>query len=141
MAKLKKFAVEHNVAVHLVAHQNTPMVQKDEDYPKPNLYKIKGGGTFADKADNVVIVWRPHRNTDQRNTLVKFISQKIKKQKLTGIPGEADIFYNFKQNRYDQHNGNPFDWYKPEQQELYDEKETSWEDIHSSFMKETEVPF
>jgi len=135
MAKLKKFAVDHNVGVHLVAHQNTPLVQKEEDYPQPNLYKIKGGGTFADKADNVVIIWRPHRNTDQKNTLVKFISQKIKKQKLTGIPGEADLHYNVKQNRYDQHNGNPFDWYEPEQYEI-EEEEDIFDNIEKNFVDE-----
>ncbi len=100
MSKLKRFAVKHNVAVHLVAHQITPQFKAGENYPQPNAYKIKGGGTFADKADNVVIVWREHRNTDQSNTEVKFISQKIKKQKLTGTPGEALIDFDRRKNRY-----------------------------------------
>lgn len=100
MAKLKKFAVDHMVCVHLVAHQVTPFVTTNENYPKPNIYKIKGGGTFGDKADNVVIVWREFRNTDPKNTEVRFISQKIKKQKLTGIPGEAFVNYDRRTNRY-----------------------------------------
>jgi len=98
MAKLKKFAVDHQVCVHLVAHQITPKVINNQDYPMPNLYSVKGGGTFSDKADNVVSVWRPHRNTDQRDKLVKFISQKIKKQKLTGKPGECQLFFDSKKN-------------------------------------------
>lgn len=100
MAKLKKFAIDHMVSVNLVAHQNTPFVQKGENYPPPNLYKIKGGGTFADKADNIIAVWRENRNTDHKCTLVKIISQKIKKQKLTGVPGDCTLQFDRNKNRY-----------------------------------------
>lgn len=100
MSELKRFAVKHMVSVNLVAHQVTPSFIKGENYPEPNLYKIKGGGTFADKADNVLAVWRENRNTDKFDTGVAFISQKIKKQKLTGIPGRADLTYDRNQNRY-----------------------------------------
>jgi len=115
MAKLKKFAVDHMVAVHLVAHQSTPLVHSGENYPMPNIYKIKGGGTFGDKADNVLVVWREFRNTDQSNTAVKFISQKIKKQKLTGIPGEAVINYDRRTNRYLINDASPFEATNTEQ--------------------------
>ena len=68
-------------------HQTTPRREKKEqNYPKPNLYNIKGGGTFADSADNVLTVWRPYRGEDPLSTKVSFISEKIKKQKLVGIP-------------------------------------------------------
>jgi twinkle protein len=105
MSELKRFAVKHMVSVNLVAHQVTPSFIKGENYPEPNLYKIKGGGTFADKADNVLAVWRENRNTDKFDTRVVFISQKIKKQKLTGIPGRADLTYDRNQNRYFEMNG------------------------------------
>ena len=100
MSKLKKFAVQHEVEVHLVAHQVTPKFEVGKNYPEPNIYLIKGGGTFADKADNVCAVWRENRNTDIRDTAVKFISQKIKKQKLTGIPGSVSLTYDRHANRY-----------------------------------------
>lgn len=100
MSKLKKFAIDHMISVNLVAHQSTPPVQKNENYPEPNLFRIKGGGTFADKADNVLAVWRENRNTNKACTLVKFISQKIKKQKLTGIPGDAQINFDRNRNQY-----------------------------------------
>jgi len=115
MAKIKKFGVDHDVCVHLVAHQTTPLINKNENYPMPNIYRIKGGGTFGDKADNVNIVWREYRNTDQTNTEVKFISQKIKKQKLTGIPGTAIINYDRKSNRYLYNGISPFNNNKLEQ--------------------------
>lgn len=103
MAKLKRFAVENEITIHLVAHQNTAK-PNDKDggrYYKPNLNNIKGGGTFADKADNVLFVWRPNRALDFRCTKVVFGSQKIKKQKLVARPMDIDnIDFDFKTNRY-----------------------------------------
>jgi len=103
MATLKRFAVENNISIHLVAHQNTAR-PNDKDggrYHKPNLNNIKGGGTFADKADNVLFIWRPNRALDFRCTQVVFGSQKIKKQKLVARPCEVDnISFEFKANRY-----------------------------------------
>ena len=101
MATLKRFALKHNVCMILVAHQKTPIVNKGENYPQPNLYNVKGGGTFGDKTDNCISIWRENRNTDFKCTLVKFISQKIKKQKLTGIPGITTLRFNRMKNRYE----------------------------------------
>lgn len=103
MAKLKRFAIENDITIHLVAHQTTARPNdKDEGrYFKPNLNNIKGGGTFADKADNVLFVWRPNRALDFRCTNVVFGSQKIKKQKLVARPMDIDgIDFDFKSNRY-----------------------------------------
>lgn len=108
MSELKRFAVDNKISVNLVAHQVTP--QKDESgrYYKPDVNRIKGGGTFSDKADNVMFVWRPHRALDFSNTSVTFGSQKIKKQKLVGIPQEIEnINFNIKEQRY------YFDGYSP----------------------------
>jgi len=115
MAKLKRFAIINDVAVHLVCHQVTPVFINGQDYPKPNAYKIKGGGTFADKADNVCCVWRPFRCTDQFNPAVAFSSDKIKKQRLVGRPGEKLFHYEFLSNRYFINNKNPFENVKVEQ--------------------------
>ena len=100
MSTLKAFAVKHDVELHLVAHQVTPTFKPDTNYPEPNIYTIKGGGTFADKADNVLIIWRENRNTNPSDTLVAFISKKIKKQKLTGLPGRCDFNFDRRRNRY-----------------------------------------
>lgn len=103
MSQLKRLAVEEDLSIHLVAHQTTPRKNKEDDgrYFKPDLNNIKGGGTFADKADNVLFVWRPQRALDFRDTSVILASQKIKKQKLVARPCELDeIEFDFKQNRY-----------------------------------------
>ena len=102
MASLKSFAVKHDVCINLVAHQVTPIVERDKNYPKPNLYKVKGGGTFADKTDNLLFVWRQNRNTNKRDTSVIVGSDKIKKQMLVGIPGEIELEFNPVTNRYNE---------------------------------------
>lgn len=100
MTKLKKFSIDNDICLGLVAHQTTPQFMGKENYPQPDIYKIKGGGTFADKADNVMSVWRPYRKSDYSDKTVKIILGKIKKQKLVGIPGEIDVYYDVISNRY-----------------------------------------
>jgi hypothetical protein len=81
-------------------HQTTPRKEKDGNYPPPSLYQIKGGGTFADSTDNSISVWRPNRATDPNDTTVIIRTDKIKKQKLVGVPFEITIDFNRKRNRY-----------------------------------------
>jgi twinkle protein len=109
MSELKRFALDYNISINLVAHQVTPIKDNDGRYIKPDVNKIKGGGTFADKADNVMFVWRPDRALDYSSTLVTFGSQKIKKQKLVGIPQEInDISFSVKEQRYYFNGKTPF---------------------------------
>jgi len=100
MSNLKKQSIKLDIAIHLVAHQLTPFFNGKEDYPQPDQYKIKGGGTFSDKADNVVVVWRPFRKSNPSDTTVRIIVTKIKKQKLVGLPGEFDLHYSRAKNQY-----------------------------------------
>jgi twinkle protein len=101
MSELKRFALDNNISVHLVAHQVTPQKNEDGRYPKPDINRIKGGGTFADKADNVMFVWRPNRAINFSDPFVIFGSQKIKKQKLVGIPQEVEgIEFKTREQRY-----------------------------------------
>jgi twinkle protein len=109
MSELKRFAIDYDISINLVAHQVTPMKTEDGRYYKPDVNKIKGGGTFADKADNVMFVWRPNRALDYSDTSVIFGSQKIKKQKLVGIPQEiTGINFNIKEQRYYFNGFSPF---------------------------------
>lgn len=94
------FTRKNNVSYHIVMHQNTPKKDPNGNYPAPSLYSIKGGGTFADSTDNSISVWRPKRGTDPNDTTVIIKSDKIKKQKLVGIPSEVEMNFNRKRNRY-----------------------------------------
>lgn len=102
MTKLKRFAVTRKLCVVLIAHQNPPdkRATNGKDYPQPDIYRIKNGGTFADKADNVIWVHQPFRWSDPTHPLVNFGSGKIKKKKLVGATGFCDLIYDWMSNRY-----------------------------------------
>lgn len=107
MNTLGDFTRMNNLCAFLVMHQLTPKKNEgDKLYPKPSMYSIKSGGTFADTADNVLIVQRPYYAKDKINPMVIFGSDKIKKQKLVGVPQEIEIQFNPKTNRYTDMNAN-----------------------------------
>jgi twinkle protein len=102
MGELIKFTQKRRLATLLVAHQNKPEKKlPDGNYPEPEPYNTKGGGTFFDKTHNYLTVWRPYRNTDRNNPLVTVTSKKIKMKKLVANVGSADIQFNWKTNRYE----------------------------------------
>jgi len=95
------FCRQTNTSFHLVMHQTTPLIDSEtKKYPEPSMYRVKGGGSWADGFDNVLSIWRPHYAKDKFDTEVMFSSQKIKKQKLVGIPQRVSISFNRKSNRY-----------------------------------------
>lgn len=105
LRKLKRFTAEHSLATTLIAHQRTPEREKDKgetvyDYPKPDIYRVRGGGIFGDKLDNVLSYWRPYRRTDPSDPTVIIESHKIKNKKLTGAIGDAKFYYDWRFNRY-----------------------------------------
>lgn len=109
MAELKRFAIDNNVSVHLVAHQITPRRDDTGRYPKPDVNYVKGGSEFANKCDNLLYIWRPNRAIDFSDKSVIFGSQKIKKQKLVGYPQDVkNIQFNIKEQRYYFNNKTPF---------------------------------
>jgi len=114
MTQLKRFSVENEVSVNLVAHQLTARKNEKDGgrYFRPELNNVKGGGTFADKADNVMYIWRPNRALDFKDPEVIFGSQKIKKQKLVGIPQNVDcITFNIRDQRYYFNGVSPFTYF------------------------------
>jgi twinkle protein len=95
------FARQTNTSFHLVMHQVTPTLDKDtKKYPEPSMYRIKGGGSYSDGFDNVLAVWRSNYASDKFDSEVQFSSQKIKKQKLVGIPQRLQMSFDRKTNRY-----------------------------------------
>jgi twinkle protein len=131
MTALKLAAIKLNISVTLVAHQVTPEYpdKSTENYRRPLMYKIKGGGTFPDKADNVLSFWRPffisqnpellskaqpkffnlfridceNMTKDDARSLQRFAtlsSDKIKKQKLVAQRGTAFLLFNTTTGRY-----------------------------------------
>lgn len=146
MAQLKRFAIDYDLSVNLVAHQNTPKKNESDGgrFFKPFLTNIKGGGTFADKADNVLIVWRPNRAIDFKDTEVVIESQKIKKQRLVGIPQSVpNIDFDIRSNRYLFGGVSPFEKIDAHRKGVeYKEKELPRMSPDVAFNdKEDEIPF
>ena len=129
------FTRKNNVSYHLVMHQTTPRKEKDGNYPPPSLYQIKGGGTFADSTDNSISVWRPNRATDPNDTTVIIKTDKIKKQKLVGIPFEITIDFNRKKNRYMGKDG--FDYFENAKAQAVPEPRV--EKLHRSGIEDFEI--
>lgn len=99
------FARQTNTSFHLVMHQVTPVLDRDsKKYPEPSMYRIKGGGSWSDGFDNILSVWRPNYASDKIDNEVQFSSQKIKKQKLCGIPQKMSMRFDRKTNRYIDYN-------------------------------------
>lgn len=95
------FCRTENVSFHLVMHQLTPTFDNiSKKYQEPSMYRIKGGGSWSDGFDNVLSVWRPNYAVDKMDATVQFSSQKIKKQKLVGIPQKMECSFDRKTNRY-----------------------------------------
>jgi twinkle protein len=110
MTAFKRFAIDNDVSVNIVAHQNTPReLDSAGNFHPPNKYNMKGGGTFSDKVDNVLGIWRPYMKTDKRDPTVTFISDKIKKQRLVGHLGQTDLTFNYMTNRFTVNGRSPFE--------------------------------
>lgn len=58
MNRVCKFAQEHQVHVHLVAHDKKPDSRHPEEKYWPTKYQIRGTAHLADLSHNVVCVWR-----------------------------------------------------------------------------------
>ena len=56
--RLKDFARDNNVHMHLVAHSKKPDSKHDPDKYPPRKYDISGSGNISNVGDNVICVWR-----------------------------------------------------------------------------------
>lgn len=142
MRRIKTFALKYNVSYHLVAHQTTPDNLTDNmGYVKPNMYKIKGGGTFADKSDNVLYVWKEFRFHGDKlmKSTVEFGSQKIKKKRLVSETGSTQFEFQMYSHRLipKDKNVNPLMDDKEVQEHIVFREEE--EDFYS--MSKEEAPF
>lgn len=100
MSKLNKFAKQHMVCMNVILHPRTPEAPRGEDLAPLSRMSAKGGSEFSDHADNFIIIQRPHAQTDNDNPLVIFKSDKIRKQKLVGRKGQAELSFDWKSQRY-----------------------------------------
>jgi len=100
LTKIRRFEQVNDLKFIVIAHPRK--MDKDESgmhYKMPTAYDISGSQNWFNKADNVVCI---HRNNPQDtfDTSVRFNIQKVKFQKLVGIPGEQLLKFDRRSNRY-----------------------------------------
>ena len=100
LTKIRRFEQVNDLKFIIIAHPRK--MDKDDTglhYKMPTAYDISGSQNWFNKADNVVCI---HRNNPQDtfDTSVRFNIQKVKFQKLVGIPGEQLLKFDRRSNRY-----------------------------------------
>lgn len=76
--KLKYFAREHDIHLHVVAHPTKMQKQADgQNFEVPNLYSIMGSSNWFNIVDNGVVVHRNFDKTGKNSTTTVYV-QKIK---------------------------------------------------------------
>ena len=109
LGSCKRFSQKHNVAYMIAGHPKGNLQKVSGNYEQPNVYDYAGGAMWNNKCDNILCYHRPLAITDPAATECFFISQKIKKRKLTGIPGTTQMNFNIMTNRFEDQWGNsPF---------------------------------
>lgn len=120
----KRFALEHNIYDLIIAHPKIGLSKMgDGNYECPNVYDFSGGAMWNNKCDNILQIYRPHYSTDSLNTEVVFKSQKIKKQRLVGKPGECVMTYDRYKGRYYINGINPIETSKASAQYELEQEE------------------
>lgn len=105
LTQSKRFAIENNVVFWIIAHPKGGLTKTKKDYDCPDVFDLSGGAMWNNKMDNILVVHRPFYSSDRENTTVTFASQKIKKQKLNGIPGEITLNFIRNSARFEQSDG------------------------------------
>ena len=132
LTNAKRFAVENDLFYYIITHPKGNLSKEGLDYECPNVFDLSGGAMWNNKCDNILVTHRPFYTSDKISTDVHFKSQKIKKQKLNGIPGDVSLSFDRMTGRYYQMDG-----YTPLSPE--DKKEES---IHTFFgVTNEEAPF
>jgi hypothetical protein len=97
----QRFAREQDLCSIITAHPKSPgRLEQGKPLPIPDQYWISGGQMWDNMFDNILAVHRPEYHLNKGSTAAQFISHKIKKQKLVGIPGSVDFDFERKSNQY-----------------------------------------
>jgi len=111
LTKQKRFALNNNIFMVIIAHPKSGLSKNnDGDYSEPNVYDLAGGAMWGNKCDNVLCTHRPYFTSNKQSTETIFSSQKIKKQKLNGIPGDVTLAFDIYSMRYKERVSNTGDY-------------------------------
>jgi len=133
LSQQKRLAQQYQIFMIIIAHPKGNLSKNGSgDYEKPNVYDLSGGAMWSNKCDNVLCTYRPYYTSDYNRRDVQFTSQKIKKQKLCGVPGMIELVFKRNTSRYYEMNGqvellNPLDKINSVPISNYYEKENEFE--------------
>tara|TARA_R100000951_G_scaffold116724_1_gene130157 strand:- start:5909 stop:7786 length:1878 start_codon:yes stop_codon:yes gene_type:complete len=97
----KRFALKENVYFWILAHPNGRITMgKDGNFLPPHVAQLSGGMMWSNKADNILCYHRPEFVTNPKSATCVLKSQKIKRQKTCGRPGEVTMEFDIKHNRF-----------------------------------------
>ena len=104
MTQFAKINHEHDLHGIIVAH---PKSIPSDTVPNP-YHHISGGPMFINKCDNCIVVHRPNYSKDKQDRQVDFMIEKIRRQKLVGIPTTVSFAYDRRTAQYDELHSNQF---------------------------------
>jgi hypothetical protein len=136
----KLFAASYKACFYVAHPVGNPDREKDGSLKAPTQFKISGGAMFNNMLDNIIVVFRPERESDPKSRRVQVIVKKIKKQGIRGGEGTIEMSFDRSSNRYEEtFDDMGFESYKPEIS--IDRNNTFTTPKNSEFEFDYEVPF
>lgn len=142
LSQQKRLAQQYKIFMIIVAHPKGGLTKKSSgDYDKPNVYDLAGGAMWSNKCDNVLCTYRPYYTSERDRRDVQFSSQKIKKHKLCGTPGDVDLIFKATTMRYYEMSGQT-ELLNPLDKKIKDEPLISFYEKEDKFeLSESNAPF
>jgi twinkle protein len=97
---IKRFALLNSVSYNIVAHPAKQSKQEDKSLPPVDMYDIAGGAMWANKADNIISYYRPNHHNNKTCPEVQIYTQKIKRRRTGGKPGDFPIRMKWEMKRF-----------------------------------------
>lgn len=96
----RRFYIENNVIGLIVAHPKNPSPNDNGSIDPPQVYQISGGAEWNNKSDVIMTYHRPNFYVDIGDTACVFGTKKIKRQKDMALPGDIDMKFDRRKNRF-----------------------------------------
>ena len=96
LTKVRRFTRREGIHTWIVAHPQKLTLNKDDEFPKPELYHISGTAHWNNKTDNGICIWRDLYDQSNR---VEVISRKVRNKNL-GRPGTRELWWEGATGRY-----------------------------------------
>jgi hypothetical protein len=132
----KRMSIKLDIVNIILVHPRSwagPFPEDGVPIPKPNM--IANGAMWDNKCDVIGAVHRPNYHKDRTDREAIFETHKVKQQKLVGLPGRVEMYFNPTENRYYINGRTPI-------APVGLQPDYLWKDLpESGFEKQTTAPF